>query len=143
MRPQQPYTINKDTSFFFGYKIKLSNFYPCRFAVQLPPPYEIKEMHSVKQLYKFRKSHYFNDKATCKEILKTTNALRCKQLGKETNNFVLEELAKAREDMMKECVARMFTSSNHSEEWTRYLLNIPKVLWKLVHLRKHGKLDSQ
>ena len=85
-------------------------------------------MHSVEQLYMFRKSHYFNDQTTCKEILKTTNALRCKQLGKEINNFVSEEWAKVSEDVMKECVTRKFTSSNNSEELTRYLLNTPKVL---------------
>ena len=125
---KQLYPINKDTLFFFGYKMKLSNFYPCRFTVQLPPPYEIKVMHSVEQLYMFRKSYYFNDQTTCKEILKTTTALKCKQLGKEINNFVSEEWAKVSEDVMKECVTRKFTSSTNSEELTRYLLNTPKVL---------------
>ena len=120
--------VNPDMFFFFGWKMTFSNFHPCHYEVDLPEPYGRRPMHSVEQLYMFRKSFYFSDEERCWEILDASNARATKALGADIKGFIPEVWDKPKNDVMKECLVRKFTDSIEHQDFTHTLLTSPKIL---------------
>lgn len=115
--------VNQNITFFFGYKMPLSNFHPCVFQVELPDPYGHKEMHSLEQLYMFRKAFFFDDFDSCQKILDSKNALTAKKIGSHVSKFVSEEWQKPKPDVMRECLMRKFADSRKSQFLKQHLLD--------------------
>ena len=120
--------VNPDMFFFFGWKMTFKNFHPCHYEVDLPEPYGRRPMHSVEQLYMFRKSFYFSDEERCWEILDASNARATKALGADIKGFIPEVWDKPKNDVMKECLVRKFTDSIEHQDFTHTLLTSPKIL---------------
>jgi hypothetical protein len=119
---------NDDTHFFFGFKMAFSNFHRCTYKVQLPYPYGMKQMHSVEQLYMFRKAYYFNDHARCKKILVSAHARIAKQLGSQVKNFNRKLWKLPKREVMMECLVRKFTDSQQREALSKILLESKPIL---------------
>ena len=124
----QKNVVNTNITFFFGYKMPFSNFYPCSFQVQLPEPYGLKTMHSVEQLYMIRKSLYFEDHATCTSILNSTNARDAKKLGSKVDKFVPDLWLNPKKDVMRECLVRKFVDSREAEFLQQQLLDAHAII---------------
>ena len=128
---RQSHKVNNDTLFFFGFRMPFSNFHKCSFFVDLPSRNKIiqdAEMHSVEQLYMYRKSYYFQDHDTCKRILEAADAVTTKRLSKFIKGFDPVEWRKVNTDIMVECLTRKFTDSDKSAYLTDVLLNSPHIL---------------
>ena len=122
---------NSDTLFFFGFRMPFSNFHECCFYVDLPGRKQIQKstkIHSVEQLYMYRKSYYFQDHVTCRRILHAPDAVTTKHLSKFIKGFVPSEWEKASTDVMVECLMRKFTDSDKAASLTQTLLNSPDIL---------------
>ena len=114
--------VNPAISFFFGYKMPLSNHHPCSFQVELPEPYGKHGMNSVEQLYMFRKAFFFDDHESCKLILECSDAREAKRLGSNISPFISDEWLKPKRDVMKECLVRKFTDSEESHHLKQHLM---------------------
>lgn len=125
---KQPGKVNPDVHFFFGYKMSFSNFHRCLYQVELPDPYGKKEMHSVEQLYMFRKAYFFADHSTCKKILEAPDALATKRLGSSIDGFISAIWTIPKVDVMKECLVRKFTDSEQKERLMQCLMESPTIL---------------
>jgi ribA/ribD-fused uncharacterized protein len=108
-----------------------SNFYNCYFTVDLPQPkgkLKSTKIHSVEQLYMFRKSLYFQDHVTCELILKARDAVTTKHLSKQINGFVSESWEKVEQHVMLECLVRKFTDSDKKHDLSARLLSSPDII---------------
>ncbi len=85
-------------------------------------------MHSVEQLYMFRKSFYFSDHECCRKILDAPDARTTKRLGSNIERFISEVWEKPKKDVMKECLVRKFTDSIEHQNLKNILLTAPTIL---------------
>jgi hypothetical protein len=79
-------------------------------------------MHSVEQLYMFRKAFFFDDHESCKLILESNNAREAKKLGSNISPFISDVWLKPKRDVMKECLVRKFTDSEESHYLKQQLM---------------------
>jgi ribA/ribD-fused uncharacterized protein len=127
----QSQRVNRDTLFFFGFRMPFSNFYNCYFYVDLSGRKGILKavkIHSVEQLYMYRKSFYFQDHSSCEKIIKAPDAVTTKHLSKFIKGFVSSDWKKASTDVMMECLVRKFTDSDKATDLSETLLKSPAII---------------
>ena len=73
--------VNINITLFFGFRMPFSNVYTCSFQVELPEHYGHQPVHSVEQLYLFRKALYFEDHETCQKLNDSREVRVAKHLG--------------------------------------------------------------
>ena len=90
---------------FFGELNPLSNFHPCKFAV------EYQEFHCSEQFIQLQKAKHFGDSTTVKRILAANSALECQQLGKEVHGFNHKNWAQVAKELTLPGIMSKFVSN--------------------------------